>query len=58
MYTVLIAAGLVGYRHQPLGRRIRWLAMHLLILASALLLAFVIINILFDAMILRKLPRM
>jgi hypothetical protein len=52
-YLVLTAAGLFGYRHQPLGWRIRWLTTHLFIVGGALASAFLLMQALYAADVIR-----
>jgi len=47
LYVAPVAAGLVARRHEPVAARARWLAVHLTVLASGLVLAFAVMQALF-----------
>lgn len=55
-YLVPVAAGLVMMENEPLSRRIRWLSGHLVIVGSALIAAFMIIQCLYAAGLIRLHP--
>jgi hypothetical protein len=52
-YLVPAAAGLFSYRHLNLKWRIRWITTHLIVVGSALILAFVIMQGLYAADVIR-----